>query len=239
MLYLSVRPQTEAAAAEYASFRRGLDRDAERLHQHDLVAEPLPGDVFDRYAGFVVGGSPFNLTDPADRKSDTQHRIERDLERLAAEALAERTTALFTCYGIGIVTQLLGGTVDHDHGEEAAAVHVRATPAAAADPIAGGLPADFRALTAHKEGSGAAPADAVLLATNDGCPAQMYRAGTRLYATQFHPEPTPRDFTWRMAVYRDAGYFDPADYERLAATIEQADVHAPESILRRFSNLVG
>ena len=36
---------------------------------------------------------------------------------------------------------------------------------------------------------------------------QAYRVGERLYATQFHPEPTTRAFTERMAVYRDDGYF--------------------------------
>ena len=48
----------------------------------------------------------------------------------------------------------------------------------------------------------------MLLASNDGCPVQAYRVGDRLYATQFHPEPTAKAFTERMAVYRDDGYFD-------------------------------
>ena len=34
------------------------------------------------------------------------------------------------------------------------------------------------------------PPGAALLATNDACPVQAYRVGDRLYATQFHPEPT-------------------------------------------------
>ena len=238
-LYLCVRPEAAAASAEYASFRRGMDRDESALHVHDLVSTPLPDDVFDRYAGFVVGGSPFNLSDPVASKSETQLRVEADLERLAREALEERTRLLLTCYGIGIATRLLGGSVTTDFPEEASAAFVTTTADAESDVITADLSSVFRALSAHKEGAGVVPPGAVLLATNDACPVQMFRAGSHLYATQFHPEPTPQDFTWRMAAYRDAGYFDPADYDRLAGAVEAADVTEPTKILRRFSALIG
>ena len=84
LLYVCVRPQQGAAAAEYESFRTAMRLDPTRLAQHDLVREPLPDDVFERYSGFLIGGSPFNVTDPESTKTDVQRRLEADLERIAA-----------------------------------------------------------------------------------------------------------------------------------------------------------
>src|SRR5690606_23869052 len=111
LLYVCVRPQQGAAAAEYESFRAATRYEPEMIAQHDLVREPLPDDVFDRYSGIVVGGSPFNVADPESTKTDVQRRLEAGLARIAEAALERRTAALFTCYGIGVVTRVLGGTV--------------------------------------------------------------------------------------------------------------------------------
>jgi GMP synthase (glutamine-hydrolysing) len=234
LLYLCVRPQRRAADGEHASFREGTGL-GDALARHDLVREPLPDDVFDRYGGFVVGGSPFNLTDPAADKPDAQLRQERDLERVAAAAAAGRTTALFTCYGIGVVTRMLGGEVSRDFPEDTGPAGIRLTAAATGDALFDAMPAAFTALTAHKEGTAVAPEGAVVLAENDACPVQAYRVGDRLWATQFHPEPTPQAFTERMAIYRNDGYFDPEEYEVLAARVRAADVSEPQRLLRRFA----
>lgn len=232
LLYVGVRPELDAATAERASFRAALGVDAAELDRIDLTAMALPDDVFDRYAGFVIGGSPFNVTDA--RKSETQRRVEADLERIAARAIEGATTAFFTCFGIGVVTRLLGGTVGTEHPEEAAAAEVRTTPQAASDPLFGPAGSSFHAFTAHKEGSVAAPPDAVLLAANDACPVQAYRVGTDLYATQFHPEPSPRDFADRMVFYRTTGYFDPDAFHTVQEAVLASVVTEPARILRRF-----
>ena len=79
------------------------------------------------------------------------------------------------------------------------------------------------------------PEGAVLLAENEGCPVQAYRVGERLYATQFHPEPTGRAFTERMAVYRDDGYFAANDFDRIATQVLAASLTQPPRILRAFA----
>lgn len=239
LLYVCVRPQRGAAAAEYASFRAGLRLDETQVAQHDLVREPLPADVFDRYGGFLVGGSPFNVTDPESSKTDVQRRLEADLERIAAEAAASRTAALFTCYGIGIATRMLGGEVSRRYPEDTGPVTIELTAAGQSDALLGGLASRFSALTAHKEGSESAPPGAVLLAANDACPVQAYRVGDRLYATQFHPEPTTRAFTERMAVYRDDGYFAAEDFDVIAARVLAASVTEPARLLRGFARAFG
>ncbi|MEV7873683.1 GMP synthase [Microbacterium sp. NPDC089188] len=232
LLYVCARPQRVAAVAEWASFRDGLGvRDDELVH-HDLVREPLPADL-DRFAAVVVGGSPFNVTDPD--KTDVQRRLESDLERLAAAAIEGRTSALFTCFGIGVVTRFLGGEVTLGHPEGTGPADISLTDAGRADELFGILEPRFEALTAHKEGTASVPPGATLLAENAACPVQAYRAGRALWATQFHPEPTTEAFVERMVVYRDAGYFDADAFDEVSAHVRTASVEQPTRLLRSFA----
>ncbi|MGN7862597.1 glutamine amidotransferase-related protein [Microbacterium sp. 22303] len=232
LLYVGVRPELDAATAERASFRVALGVDADALDRIDLTTSALPDDVFDRYAGFVIGGSPFNVTDV--RKSETQRRVESDLERIAERAIDGATTAFFTCFGIGVITRLLGGEVGMDNPEEATAAEIRTTAAAVTDPLFGPAGPVFHAFTAHKESAVAVPSGAVLLAGNDTCPVQAYRVGADLYATQFHPEPSPRDFADRMVFYRTTGYFDPDAFHTVQEAVLESVVTEPARILHRF-----
>lgn len=235
LVYVCARPQQGAAAAEYESFRQAMRLDENELERWDLVRDPWPTDAARRWRGAVVGGSPFNVTDPESAKTDAQRRLEGDLAQLAHAAASGETAALFTCYGIGVATRALGGEVTRAYPEDTGPTKVTLTAQAQQDRLFGGLASSFAALTAHKEGTGRLPEGAVLLATNDACPVQAYRLGDTLYATQFHPEPTGRAFTERMAVYRDDGYFAANDYDRIAARVLAASLTEPVRILRAFS----
>lgn len=237
LVYLCVRPQRDAARAEYASFRAESGLDESALQFHDLTREPLPADALDRWTGFLAGGSPFNVTDTA--KSGLQLRVEADLEAVAAAAAASRTAALFTCYGIGIVTRMLGGDLSRRFPEPTGPTPVWLTPAGVNDPVTAGMADEFVALSAHKEGSGTPPPGAMLLATNLACPVQAYVVGDRLYATQFHPESTPLPFTERMAFYRDGGYFASDDFDEISARVLAASVTEPGRMLRAFARTWG
>ncbi|MEZ3159032.1 GMP synthase [Microbacterium sp. BWT-B31] len=239
-LYVCVRPQQNAAEAEYESFRQAMRLEPDRLDRIDLVREPLPPDAGERWRAFVVGGSPFNVSDPESTKTDVQKRLEADLERIAgwAASAGAHVSAFFTCYGIGIVTRLLGGEVTRAYPEDTGPVTVSLTAEGRRDPLFGGLAERFTGLTAHKEGTGRLPAGAVLLATSQTCPVQAYRVGDRLWATQFHPEPTAKAFTERMAVYRDDGYFASDDFEAISGRVLAASVTEPVRSLRAFARRV-
>lgn len=243
LLYVCVRPQQGAAAAEYESFRAAAHLDSDQLVQLDLVRDPLPADVFERYSGFFVGGSPFNVTDPESSKTEVQRRLEADLERIAAGVMespsATSPAALFTCYGIGVLTRMLGGEVSRAFPEDTGPVMIDLTTDGERDPLLGALAHKFTTLTAHKEGSAHVPPGATLLATNDGCPVQAYRVGDRLYATQFHPEPTTRAFVERMVVYRDDGYFPASDFDTVADRVLAASVTEPVRLIRAFARAFG
>jgi len=183
------------------------------------------------------------VTDPESTKTDVQRRLEADVERIAAGVMAAPSSsspaALFTCYSIGILTRLLGGEVSRGYPEDTGPVSVDLTTDGERDPLLGTLAHRFTALTAHKEGSARVPDGATLLATNDACPVQAYRVGERLYATQFHPEPTPKAFTERMAVYRDDGYFPANDYDTVAGRVLAASVTEPVRLIRAFARAFG
>ena len=234
---LQVRPEADARAAELAAMRvaSGL---GERLTALRADAEPLPDDLLQRSAGVVVGGSPYSVTEPEAAKGEGQRLAESQLTRVAEQALATDAPVFFTCFGIGVLTRVLGGTVDRTHPEPVSAAESRLTEAGTADPVAGALPASFTALTGHKESAPAVPPGAVLLATNDVSPVQLYRAGSVL-ASQFHPEPTTADFIERATVYQRHGYFPASELPAIAEALQGARVTEPARLLRRFAELHG
>jgi GMP synthase (glutamine-hydrolysing) len=75
----------------------------------------------------------------------------------------------------------------------------------------------------------------VLLASSASCPVQALRVGAHVYATQFHPELDAAGLCTRVDVYRDAGYFPPAQAGELKALAARADVTHPPVIVRRFA----
>ncbi|KJQ53986.1 glutamine amidotransferase-related protein [Microbacterium sp. SA39] len=231
LLYVCVRPEIGAADAEHASFRRALGVDV--VDRLDLLREPLDPARLRGYSGVVVGGSPFNVTDNA--KTAVQLRVEANLEALARVAIAGELAVFFTCFSIGVVTRMLGGTVVTDMPESASATVIDTTPEGADDPVFGPSGSALTVFTAHKESAATTPPSAVLLATNEACPVQAYRVGTHLYAAQFHPEPTPRDFADRMTFYRTTGYFDPAEFDQVQGQVLSASVTEGAALLRRFA----
>ncbi|MGH3704007.1 MAG: glutamine amidotransferase [Agromyces sp.] len=236
-LFLSARPEVEAVGPEYESVRRAMDVDAGRLEHVRLDVDPLGELSLDAFAGIVVGGSPFNVTTPESGKHEVQRRVEADLTRLAEQALAADSPLLFTCYGIGVLTRLLGGEVGTTYGEDAQAVEISLTADGMIDPLVGALPERFDALVGHKEATERLPADAVLLASSAGCPVQIYRVGTRVYATQFHPEVSTGDFIARAQVYRHHGYFPASELREVGERLAAASVTEPQRMLRRFAEL--
>jgi GMP synthase (glutamine-hydrolysing) len=236
-LLLQVRPEEAARDRELDSMRSasGLGHRLERLR---VDTEPLPDDVFERYAGFLVGGSPFNVTDPEEGKGPGQRRAEQQLTRLAEQALERDHPAFFTCYGIGVLTRALGGVVDRSRPERVSAALNRLTDAGAADPIAGALSRTFFALTGHKEAAPEPPPDAVLLATNDVSPVQLYRVGN-VYASQFHPEPTTQEFVERATAYSGYGYFREQELAAIAAQVLATEITEPRRLLTGFVERYG
>jgi GMP synthase (glutamine-hydrolysing) len=231
-LLLQARPEQDAREREAASMvaATGL---GDRLDVLSVDVDAVPADVFDRYAGVITGGSPYSVSDPEAGKSPGQRLAEAQLTRLAQEALDRDAPAFFTCFGIGLLTLALGGSVDRTHPEPVYAAENRLTEAGRTDPIAGALPDRFFALTGHKESAPTVPPGATLLATNDVSPVQLYRVGN-VVASQFHPEPTTQDFVDRATTYSGYGYFAEGELAAIAEAILRAEVTEPRKLLQGF-----
>ncbi|MDO5533287.1 MAG: glutamine amidotransferase [Propionibacteriaceae bacterium] len=232
-LHLSIRDHDAAVAAEFDAIASFAGLAVGELVQLRVEQAPLPVIRPDDYSGLIIGGGQFNASDEV--KSETQRRVEGDLGRIIDIALAQSVPMLGLCYGVGIVTQHLGGLVDRTYGETTSAVEVSLTEDGIADPLFDGIPPVFMAFTGHKEACSRTPNDSVLLATGTACPVQAYRVGDRAYVTQFHPELDVDRLVERMEIYRNAGYFDPNEFDVLVEQARQAGVtDAPGKILRNF-----
>ena len=233
-LLLQSRPEDEAAENEYEGFLRAAGLEPAHLDRIRMEAAPIPPFDLDAYSGVIIGGSPFNSGDPEESKSAVQRRVEAELQPLLDEIVERDFPFLGACYGIGTLGVHQGGLIDRTYGEPVGAVPVTVTDDGARDPLLAGLPATFDAFVGHKEACTVLPPSATLLATTPGCPVQMFRVKTNLYATQFHPELDHDGIITRIRVYQHAGYFPPEEIDDLIARVVLADVTESTKVLRNF-----
>jgi GMP synthase (glutamine-hydrolysing) len=234
-LLLAIRADDVAADSEYESFLAfaGLgERDLRRIR---LEQRPLGHIDLDEWSGILLGGGPFNVSDPEGSKSPVQRRAEADLHGLLDQVITADFPFLGACYGIGTLGSHQGAVVDRRHGEPPGCVPVTLTRQGREDPLLRGLPGTFEAFVGHKEAISALPRHAVLLASSPACPVQAFRVGLHAYATQFHPELDAAGLCTRIDVYQHAGYFEPAQTSELKALAHRSSVTAPPAILRRFA----
>ena len=236
-LFLGIRAQDAAADDEYAAVLRcaGLDeRDVRRVRIEREELEPLD---LDDWSGIVIGGGPWNVSDPELSKAPEQQRGESRLRSLALQVVAADFPFLGACYGVGTLGTLAGGVVDRRYAEPIGAVTITLTPEGLADPLLAGLSASFDAFLGHKEAVSTLPRGAVGLATSRDCPVQAFRIGEHVYATQFHPELDVDGLVTRIETYRHFGYFEPHEGDDLIRLARAAIVTEPPKILARFVQL--
>lgn len=246
-LLIQTRPEDEAARAEEEAVRRlggfaehqlaalRLDRalDADPDARQDWAA------LVAGHAGVILSGSPYTSSVPQETKDELQVAVELELGRMLDAILDADAPFLGCCYGVGTLGAHAGGTVDGTHAEPAGPTDVTLTEAGAADPLLEGLPPRFTAYVGHKEGLTVPPPGAVVLATGEACPTQMFRLGRRQYATQFHPELDQAGLVERLRIYLHHGYVDPEDAEDTFARIESTPAPVPPRILENFRRVFG
>jgi GMP synthase (glutamine-hydrolysing) len=233
-LLLAIRAEDVAADNEYESFLAfaGLgERDLCRIR---LERRAL-GDIDLReWSGILLGGGPFNSSDPQGSKSPVQRRVEADLRGLLGRVISADFPFLGACYGIGTLGSHQGAVVDRRYAEPIGAVPITLTRQGQQDPLLQGLPTTFDAFVGHKEAISRLPEHAVLLASSPGCPVQAFKIGSHVYATQFHPELDVAGLCTRIEVYKNAGYFEPWQAGELKAQVCRSNVTHPPAILQRF-----
>ena len=233
-LLLSIRAEGEAADDEYRAVLRFGGLDERGLHRIRLTHRDLGPIDLAEWSGIILGGGPYNVSDPPESKSPAQQRVESELTALIGRVVHRDFPFLGCCYGVGTLGSVVGATIDRTHSEPVGGVTVRLTPAGRADPLFTDVPEIFDAYGGHKEAATALPARAVNLASSVDCPVQAFRVGDNVYATQFHPELDLDGICTRIDVYKNHGYFAPDTAESLKSSARQRNAEYPPRILRRF-----
>ncbi len=233
-LLLATRAEDAAADNEYAAFLGYLGVAEHELVRHRLERDELGRVDLDRWSGILLGGSPYNATDPWELKTPAQRRVEAELRALMDVVVSADFPLLGACYGTTTVGDHQGAVIDRTFAEPVSSVTISLTQDGVADPLLAGMPSVFDAFVGHKEAVSTLPAHCVLLASSPTCPVQMFRVGANVYATQFHPELDVAGLCTRVDVYKHAGYFPPEEADQVKAMAWAADVVHPPQILRTF-----
>ncbi|QZY29044.1 glutamine amidotransferase [Nocardioides coralli] len=233
-LFLGTRAEDAAADDEYAAVLRCADLDEPGLRRVRLERDELGTVDLDDWSGILLGGGPFNVSDPEQAKSAVQRRVEAELADVARQAVAADFPFFGACYGIGVLGSLPGGLVDRTYGEPIGCVEVTLAEEGRRDPLFDGMPDAFSVFLGHKEAVTRLPDGAVALASSTACPVQAFRIGRNVYATQFHPELDIGGLCLRVDVYRDYGYFEPEQARDLQDMARRSVVTEPPALLANF-----
>lgn len=236
-LLIQSRPETAASDNEYEAFLQCTGLKPQQLKRIRAELTPLPEIRLDDLSGIIIGGGPFNASDPEQQKSPAQRRLEKDLHALLDRVIERDFPFLGACYGIGIVTLHQNGIVSKKYAEPVGPTTITLTHEGISDPLLAHVTQSFQAFVGHKEACEVLPTSATLLASSKDCPVQMYRIKNNVYITQFHPELDADGLETRINIYKHAGYFPPETAEELIAAGHKATVTEPEKIARNFATL--
>ena len=154
--------------------------------------------------------------------------------KLLSEIVDADFPFLGACSGSGLLGTFCGATISGRYAEAVGGTDILLTDEGKNDPLLAGFPDSFRVLLGHKEACDEVPPGAVLLASSAACPVQMFRVGSNVYATQFHPEGDAEGFSLRIRVYKNHGYFPPESADELIDSLTDEETPEAQMILRRF-----
>ena len=236
-LLLGIRAEDIAADEEYAAMLRCTGLGEAELQRIRMEQHPVGRIDLDQWSGIILGGGPFQVSDPEEKKSATQLRVEAELTDLLDDVVERDHPFLGSCYGIGTLGRHEGAVVDRTYAEPIGGIQITLTSAGSRDPLFSVARSTFGAYVGHKEAITKLPAHAVALAAAPSCPVQAFRIGTRIYATQFHPELDLDGLKTRVAVYKYAGYFEPDQADAVIAAAEASGISDTPNFLGRFVGL--
>lgn len=236
VLILQLRPENTIADSEFACILKYGQLPRGSTHRLRIEQSGIPEDLsLDDYSAIIVGGSPFDISTPSDEKSSIQKKIEADFHHLLGQVIARDFPFLGACSGNGLLGHYLGAGISRRYGEPVSCVTLTLTEEGKKDKLLAGFPDRIDVLLGHKEACDSTPWGAVLLVEGDKCPVQMFRVGSNVYATQFHPEGDAEEFGLRIDVYKHHGYFEPHEAGELKRRVNAKPTPYSQEILRRFT----
>ncbi len=230
-LLIQSRPEDETSDNEYEAFVHYSELQQAQLVRFRIESNPLPDIDLNDYSGILVGGGPFNSSDPETKKSAAQKRVEQEMSKLLDTIIENDFPFLGACYGIGLLGTHQAGIISSRYNEDVGAKQITIEKD---DPLFKGITSPFTAFAGHKEACEKLPPTATLLASSKQCPVQMFKIKQNIYATQFHPELDSQGLETRIRIYKHHGYFKPEEMDELIAHGHSVAVTEPMKILRNF-----
>ena len=235
VLIIQLRPEDHVADSEYACILKYGGLQTSDTCRIRIEKSGIPDDLnLDDYTAIIVGGSPFDISTPEDKKSEIQKKIEADFNKLLKQVITRDIPFLGACSGNGLLGNYLGTSISRTYGEPTSCVTLDITEEGKQDKLLTGFPERIDVLLGHKEAVDTTPDGATLLMTGRDCPIQMFRVGQNVYATQFHPEGDAEEFRLRIEVYKNHGYFEPHEADALKKNVSERPTPYAQKILRRF-----
>ena len=163
---LGIRAEDLAADEEYAAMLRctglaRMSRSGSGWSSARLAALDLDGR-----SGIILGGGPFQVSDPEEKKPAIQLRVEAELAGLLDDVVERDHPFLGSCYGIVTLGRHQGAVVVRTYGEPIGGVRLTLTSAGSRDPLFSVAGATFGVYLGHKEAITKLPAHAVALASS-------------------------------------------------------------------------
>ncbi len=234
VLILQLRPEDETSDNEFQAFLKYGGLQEKYTRRIRIEQSGIPPIVLDDYSAIIVGGSPFDISTPEEKKSPIQKKIETDFEGLFDDVLARDFPFLGACSGNGLLGSYLGAGISGQYSEPVGSARVSLTGEGKLDPLLSGFPGQINVLLGHKEACDITPDGATLLIRGEACPVQMFRVGRNVYATQFHPEGDAEGFIVRIDAYKHHGYFAPETARHLIEAVSRVQTPYAQEILKRF-----
>lgn len=231
---MTTRTIEAVAASEREALLRLTGLRPEQLINVRLESEPFPNIDFAHWDGVILCGSSYDVSAPEGQKSLRQLDVEMNLSDLARRAIEADFPVLGICYGLGLVTRLLGGRVGTEISEDISAPVLRLTADGRRDPILAGVPERFRAYVGHHESVVEPARGMVPLVVGAVAPLQMARVRQNMYLTQFHPELDFAGISNRIESFADYGYYPPEERAEVEARVSDVDVSSAHLILSNF-----
>ena len=222
-------PKDRVRDEERDAFAARLGVGPDQILQVDILHEHLGRNLREGVDAVLVGGAgEYGVVEPI---APVGAMID-----FLVDTAGDRQPIFASCFGFQALVVGLGGEViaDEDNAE-VGTYELHRTASAVDDPVFGHLPPRFNAQLGHKDRAVRMPECVINLAGSEACPNQaLHIPGTKVYATQFHPELTWSDNRTRFERYMK-------QYGRLFGEEEaqkRLDSHKPSpeanSLLSRF-----
>lgn len=185
LLLLQARTADDPMAAhEHQCFATALQVPPETIDTHSILNGCPSSEKLAHYDGLLIGGSgDFSVTgsDPF---------LKPFFDFLGHTVIDQAFPTFASCFGFqGLVVAGGGEVVTDADRSEVGTFEVTLTEAGSEDPLTEALTTTFPAQLGHKDRAARLPSQMTHLASSERAPYQAFRLkGTKVFATQFHPE---------------------------------------------------